>query len=50
MRELNNIQQSYIALTALDSAHIIPMQVSQFRQLLLGEAAFEAQSAESFTE
>lgn len=50
MRELNNVQQSYIALTALDSADIVPMQVSQFSELLLGEAALQAQFAEPFTE
>lgn len=50
MREFDNIQQGDIALTALDSADIVAMQVSQFRQLLLGEATFDAQFAKPFTE
>ena len=50
MREFNNVQQSEVALAALDSADIVAMQVGQFRQLLLRKTAFESQFAEPFTQ
>lgn len=48
--KLHDIQQSDVALAALDSTDVVSMQVGQFRELLLRKSAFDSQFAQPFTQ
>jgi hypothetical protein len=39
-RELHDIDQAHVSFPALYPTHLVPMQVGQFRQFFLREAAF----------
>ena len=45
--KLNDVEQRDIALTALDSANVVAMEVCQFGESLLRQAAFSTQLAQS---
>jgi len=46
--QLHDIHEADIALSALDTAHVIAVQIGQFCQLLLRQTAFEPKLAYSF--
>jgi hypothetical protein len=46
----NDIQESDVAFAAFDPAHVVAMQVRQFRQSLLGEAPFGSEPAQVYPE
>jgi len=48
--KLNNIEQRNVALAPLDSTNVVAMEVRQFGEPLLCEAAFSAQLAQPFPE
>ena len=43
VRQLNDVEQPKVALTALDSTYVVAMQVSELCQTLLGETTFNSQ-------
>ena len=48
--QCDDVQQGDIALATLDSADVVAVQIGQLRQLLLREAAFEPERADSLSE
>jgi hypothetical protein len=47
LSQLHDVEQAHISLSSLHPTHIIPMQISQFCQFRLREAAFKAKSADA---
>ena len=50
MGQLHDIHEADIALSALDTAHVIAVQIGQFCQLLLRQAALKPELAYSLPE
>jgi hypothetical protein len=46
VRQLHNVDETDVSLSALYAAHIVAVQVGQFSQLLLREAALQSQLAQ----
>ncbi len=47
--QFHDVEQPDVAFTALDSAHVVPMEIGQLGQLLLREASFEPKLAHALT-
>ena len=48
--QFHNVEQAYVAFAALDAAHVIPVQVSQFRELLLREPSSQPKLTNALSE
>jgi hypothetical protein len=47
MCQFDNVDQTKVAFTTFDSTDIVPVQVRQLRQALLGQAALRPQLADA---
>jgi hypothetical protein len=48
--QCDDVQQGDVTLAALDAAHVIPMEISQLRQLLLRESALQSKLSDAPSE
>jgi hypothetical protein len=49
-RELDDVQETDVPFAALDPTDVVPMQLSQFGELLLRQVAFQSQLADALSE